>query len=344
MPPKKKAPAPVEGSEVEMGGIMLRAVKNQKGEIVWKSVAEIEKAAAVKAQPKPKSDKDWLREKERAVVNARQKEHSADRRAQQSRNAKTYGASEFYTKRNDKQSQVQVPVSKYLADLRLEEEQARTAQMHTKNPGGYRFIKEALDVEEDKYRKQVAKARERAYEQTRRRMGVRGGKKSTGDSSDEEDDQNLSEEEFRRLCQARNESAKKEVERRGGKVVAPSREECEVSTRAEQSSKGNGSRIRERTEFESQASVGYVDPRSMQAQEQAADEFSMYQTLKEVSEQQALSRDKGDNQHGKGKGNRNNRNNRRRNDGKGKGKGKGGGGKGGGNKRQSNQSDKVPKP
>lgn len=126
--------------------------------------------------------------------------------------------------------------------------------------------------------------------------------------------------------------------------MAPSREECEVSTRAEQSSKGNGSRIRERTEFESQASVGYVDPRSMQAQEQAADEFSMYQTLKEVSEQQALSRDKGDNQHGKGKGNRNNRNNRRRNDGKGKGKGKGGGGKGGGNKRQSNQSDKAPKP
>ena len=43
---RKKAAAPVEGTEVEMGGIMLRAVKNQKGEIVFKPVAEIEKAAA----------------------------------------------------------------------------------------------------------------------------------------------------------------------------------------------------------------------------------------------------------------------------------------------------------
>ena len=87
------------------------------------------------------------------MANARQKEHSADRRAPQSRNAKTYGASEIYSRRSDKQSEVKVQVSKYLADLRLEEEQARTAQMHVKNPGQYQFIKEALDVEEAKYHK-----------------------------------------------------------------------------------------------------------------------------------------------------------------------------------------------
>lgn len=151
--------------------------------------------------------------------------------------------------------------------------------------------------------------------------------------------------------QARNESAKKEVERSGSKVIAPTRAECEVTTRAETqkpNNKSNANRSRERAvDYESHASTAYVDPRSMLAQEQAADEFARYQTLKEVSEQDALGRGKeGGNQNGKGKGNRNNRNNRRRNDGKGKGGGgKGSGGKGGGaNKRYSSQSSKAPKP
>jgi len=44
-----------------------------------------------------------------------------------------------------------VEVSQYLADLRLEEAAAKSANMHVSKPGQYKFIKESLDVEEAKY-------------------------------------------------------------------------------------------------------------------------------------------------------------------------------------------------
>ena len=47
----------------------------------------------------------------------------------------------------------QVEVSQYLADLRLEDEAARSANMHVTKPGQYQFIKESLDVEEAKHNK-----------------------------------------------------------------------------------------------------------------------------------------------------------------------------------------------
>ncbi len=46
----------------------------------------------------------------------------------------------------------------------------------------------------------MVKARETEYARTRKRMGVRGAKDG-GESSDEEDNKQLSEEDFRKLCQ-----------------------------------------------------------------------------------------------------------------------------------------------
>lgn len=42
-------------------------------------------------------------------------------------------------------------VSQYLADLRLEEEAARSQNMHTTKPGQYQLIKECLNAEEAKH-------------------------------------------------------------------------------------------------------------------------------------------------------------------------------------------------
>lgn len=322
---------------MEMGGIMLRAVKKPDGSIVYKPVAEIEKAAANAAQQKPKSDKAWLKEKQAAVVQARVKENSQSQRNAQKKNAKTYGASEIYNRRSVRQDKIQVEVSQYLADLRLEEAQARRAQKDLKKPEEYRFIKEALDAEEAKYQQRVVKARENEYARTRRRMGVRGPKEGA-ESSDEEDNKQLSEQDFRKLCEARNESANKELADSNIKLIQPITPAAEAKKQNQRARAQPADRERSsRQLYVPPASTGYVDPRSMAAQEQAVLEADMWQSLKQESELSALERDKGCEPTNKGKGSRNNR---RRNDGKGKGKGKGSnnkssGGKGG---KANNQS------
>eukprot|EP00656_Telonema_subtile_P050012 TRINITY_DN6369_c0_g1_i1.p1 TRINITY_DN6369_c0_g1~~TRINITY_DN6369_c0_g1_i1.p1 ORF type:complete len:351 (-),score=106.77 TRINITY_DN6369_c0_g1_i1:516-1568(-) len=333
---------PVEGSEVEMGGIMLRAVKKPDGSIVYKPVSEIEKAAVNASNQKPKSDQAWLKEKQAAVVQARVKESSQSQRNTQKKNAKTYGASEIYNRRSVKQDKIHVDVSQYLADLRLEEAQARRAQKDTKKPEEYRFIKEALDAEEAKYQQKVVKARETEYARTRKRMGVRGAKDG-GESSDEEDNKQLSEEDFRKLCQARNESANKELADSNIKLITPVTPAAEAKKqtqklRAQQVDRDSRS---SRQEYVPPATTGYVDPRSFAAQEQAAAEAHKWQSLKEESEVYAQERERGGitepRPKGKGGGSRN-RN--RRSDSKGKGgKGKGNkqscSGKGGGRGNQS---------
>eukprot|EP00658_Telonema_sp_P-2_P033427 TRINITY_DN24542_c0_g1_i1.p1 TRINITY_DN24542_c0_g1~~TRINITY_DN24542_c0_g1_i1.p1 ORF type:complete len:164 (-),score=56.93 TRINITY_DN24542_c0_g1_i1:714-1205(-) len=150
-------------------------------------------------------------------------------------------------------------------------------------------------------------------------MGVRGAKDGAdGESSDEEENKQLSEEEFKQLCQARNESARKELNQRGLKVIAS--QPIQAKSLPAPKPRVNGRANKE--QVPQQASVGYVDPYSAAAQEQAAAEASKWQNLKEESELSAQHREsqskkinKPNNKSGKGKGGGRNRN---RNGGKGR--------------------------
>jgi len=329
---------------------MMRAVKKPDGTIAYKQVAELDKATESKKGQK--SDKAWVKEKAREVAKARDAEFHETKRKEQRKNANTYGASEIYTRRSDRQGQVHVEVSQYLADLRLEDEQARHAQKDTKQPGQYRLIKEALDAEESKYQQKVLKAREVSYSRTRKRMGVRGGGKQ-GDSTDEEDNAELSDEQFRKLCQARNDSANKELAMSGAKLLKPVKAEAVPGKKAQSPKAAASASAPARSDRNTQKrelynpgpSNVYVDPRSAAAQEQAAAEADHWASLKQESEISAQHREQGTVE-GRPSSGRNSRNNRKQGKGKGGAKGgnsaKGGGNKGSGkgNSKGSNRSGK----
>jgi len=315
-----------EGHEIDMGGMMMRAVKKPDGTLVYKPVAELDKAAEIKKGPK--SDKVWVKEKQREVVKARDAEFKETKRSAMQKQAKTYGASEIYTRRSDRQGQVHVEVTKYLADLRLEEEQARRAQKDTKKPQEYRLIKEALDAEEAKYQQKVLKAREVSYARTRKRMGVRGGGKQD-DSSDEDDPSKLSDVDFRKLCQARNDSANKDMAMSGGKLLKPIKAEPVPNAKKSQNNKPSPRPNNSKKElYNPEPSKAYVDPRSVAAQDQAVAEAQHWADLKEESDLSALDREQGNTRPASGRGGR-------KRDGKPKGGGKGNNSGKGGNKNNS---------
>ena len=81
--------------------------------------------------------------------------------------------------------------SQYLQDLRLEEEQARAANMHINQKGRYQIIKESLDAEEAKFNAKTLKAREKSYERAQRKAGVRSNKNDVGDDDSSEEEKGM---------------------------------------------------------------------------------------------------------------------------------------------------------
>jgi len=334
MPPKKAAVVK-EGDEKEMGGMMLRAVKSHDGKIVFKPVSQLD----AKPEAKPQDEKAWLKEKQKAVVDARVQERRAVENNKKKASAEIYGRDEIYQGRSrggggGRNSRVrEVEVSQYLQDLRLEEAQARSNGLHNSKPGQYMIIKESLDAEEAKHNQAALKAREKAYQRSQRRHGVHNSRDDKADDSDEAEHV-MSEEEFKRLAQARAKAADNELARDGVKLRAPipKREEEEAKARAkakeEEDRRDRRQRDREskaekqqQNSEAKQAASGYVNGSSAEARAAAASEAALWAERKEQSEEIKLVNDKRPDSAKKRSGSR-----------KGKGKGKGGGSKGGGSK------------
>ena len=85
-----------------------------------------------------------------------------------------------------------------------------------------------------KKRQASLKAREKAYDRTQKRLGVRSRDTGADDDSSEEEKE-MSEEEFKRLAQQRARAADKELERDGVKLRTPipKREEEEAKARGD---------------------------------------------------------------------------------------------------------------
>jgi len=75
-----------------------------------------------------------------------------------------------------------------LQDLRLEEEQARAANMHINQKGRYQIIKESLDAEEAKFNAKTLKSREKSYERAQKKAGVRSYKNDVADDDSSEEE------------------------------------------------------------------------------------------------------------------------------------------------------------
>lgn len=143
------------------------------------------KREAANPQLAAKKDLGFIKQKERELAEKR----IAERRALDHAERKQKEKMGLLEKRPQRKN-VYVKESAELLRYREEEALARAAGMDKKQPGQFRVIAEALEVEEAKHAEKVKKARDKAYVAARKRAGI-DGKVRIGDSdSDPESDDN----------------------------------------------------------------------------------------------------------------------------------------------------------